>query len=138
MASLLAIGGTALVNAIMFSRNSAAFSMLGDHGRDEAKQHNLAIKKVAKERKSGLKRDSRDWTISTRGSLSENMLRALFQISKWLKKSTTESGHRLSPLRDEPKLSDFYNPSRQQKDAEIVLAGAGMSIVGLLAYTMKK
>ena len=41
------------------------------------------------------------------------------------------TGHRLSPLRDEPKLSDFYNPSRQRKDAEIVLAVAGMSIVGL-------
>ena len=50
MASLLAIRGTPLVNAAMFSGTSAAFSMLGDHGRDEAKQHNLAIKKVAKER----------------------------------------------------------------------------------------
>ena len=48
------------------------------------------------------------------------------------------TGHRLSPLRDEPKLSDFHNPSKQRKDAEIVLAIAGMSIVGLLAYTMKK
>ena len=24
------------------------------------------------------------------------------------------TGHRLSPLRDKPKLSDFYNPSRQR------------------------
>ena len=47
------------------------------------------------------------------------------------------TGHRLSPLRDEPKLSDFYNTSRQRKDAEIVLAVTGMSIVGLFAYTMK-
>ena len=50
MASLLSIGGTALVNAIMFSGTSAAFSMLGDHGRGEAKRHNLAIEKVEKER----------------------------------------------------------------------------------------
>ena len=62
------------------------------------------------------------------------MLRALLQISKWVGKIT---GHRLSPLRDEPKLSEFYNPSRQRKDAEIVLAVAGMSIAGVLAYTMK-
>ena len=45
MASLLAIGGTALVNAVMFR-----FSLLGDHCRSEAKRHNLAIEKVAKER----------------------------------------------------------------------------------------
>ena len=45
--------------------------------------------------------------------------------------------YRLSPLRDKPKLSDFYNPSRHRKDAEIMLVVA-MSILGLLAYTMKK
>ena len=50
MASLLAIGGTALVNALAFSGTNAAFSMLGDHGRAEAKRHNLAMEKVAKER----------------------------------------------------------------------------------------
>ena len=48
MASLLAIRGTPLVNAAMFSGTSAAFSMLGDHGRGEAKRHNLAIEKVVK------------------------------------------------------------------------------------------
>ena len=36
MASLLAIGGKALVNALAFSGTNAAFSMLGDHGRAEA------------------------------------------------------------------------------------------------------
>ena len=45
------------------------------------------------------------------------------------------TGHRLSPLRDKPKLSDFKTP--QDNDAEIVLAVAWKSIVGLLAYTMK-
>ena len=50
MASLLAIGGTAIVNAVMYSGTSAAFSKLRDHGRAEAKRHNLAIEKVAKER----------------------------------------------------------------------------------------
>ena len=50
MASLLAIRGTPLVNAAMFSGTSAAFSMLGDHGRGEAKRHNLAIEKVVKEK----------------------------------------------------------------------------------------
>ena len=50
MASLIAIGGTALVNALAFSGTNAAFSMLGDHGRVEAKRHNLAMEKVARAR----------------------------------------------------------------------------------------
>ena len=45
MASLLAIGGTAIVNAVIFR-----FFLLGDHCRSEAKRHNLVIEKVAKER----------------------------------------------------------------------------------------
>ena len=44
----------------------------------------------------------------------------------------------LPPLRDEPKLSDFYNPSRQRKDAEIALVVGGMAVVGVLAYKFSK
>ena len=48
MTSLLAIGGTALVNAFAFSGTNATFSMLGDHDRVEAKRHNLKMEEVAK------------------------------------------------------------------------------------------
>ena len=50
MASLLAIGGTAQVNALELSGTNATFSTLEDHGRDKAKRHNLEIEKVAKAR----------------------------------------------------------------------------------------
>ena len=50
MASFLAIGGAALVNALAFSGTNAAFSMLGNYGRAEAKRHNLAMEKVARAR----------------------------------------------------------------------------------------
>ena len=46
------------------------------------------------------------------------------------------TGQQLLPLRDEPKLSDFYNPSRQRKDVEITLVVGGMAVVGLLAYKL--
>ena len=39
------------------------------------------------------------------------------------------TGQQLPPLRDEPELSDFYNPSRQRKDAEIALVFGGMTFV---------
>lgn len=34
----------------------------------------------------------------------------------------------------EPKMSDFYNPSRQQKDAELALVVEGMAAIGIVAY----
>ena len=44
----------------------------------------------------------------------------------------------LPPLREKPKLSDFYNPSRLQKDTEITLVVGGMAVVGVLAYKYNK
>ena len=139
MASLLAIGGTALVNALAFSGTNAAFSMLGDHGRAEAKRHNLAMEKVAKEReKWSEERQQRLDYLNKRIAEQKHAARTFANLEEAGEEYYRVTGHRLSPLRDEPKLSDFYNPSRPRKDAEIVLTVAGMSIVGLLAYTMKK
>ena len=45
------------------------------------------------------------------------------------------TGSRLSPLKT-PRLSDFYNPSRQRKDAEIALIIGGMTLIGVVAYNM--
>ena len=138
MASLLAIGGTALVNALAFSGTNAAFSMLGDHGRAEAKRHNLAMEKVARSReKWSEERQQRLDYLSKRIAERKHAARTFANLEAAEEEYYKVTGRRLSPLRDEPKLSDFYNSSRQKKDVEIALAAAGMTIVGLLAYTMK-
>ena len=46
------------------------------------------------------------------------------------------TGNHFTPLK-EPKLSDFYNPSRQQKDSEIAL-GIGMTLVGIFLTNIRK
>ena len=48
MASLAAIAGGALINALAFSGTNAAFSLLGDHGGAEREWHNLAIEQLSK------------------------------------------------------------------------------------------
>ena len=50
MASILAIAGGALINALAFSGTNAAFSLLGDHGKVEMRRHNLAMEKLSKAR----------------------------------------------------------------------------------------
>ena len=50
MASIAAIAGGALINALAFSGTNAAFSLLGDHGKAEMKRHNLAMENLSKAR----------------------------------------------------------------------------------------
>ena len=50
MASIAAIAGGALVNALAFSGTNAAFSLLGDHGGTERKRHDLDMEKLSEAR----------------------------------------------------------------------------------------
>ena len=50
MASIAAIAGGALINALAFSGTNAAFSLLGDHGGTERKRHDLAMERLNKAR----------------------------------------------------------------------------------------
>ena len=46
MPSLLFTNGGAVVNALAFSGTNFVFSRLTDHGSEERKRHNLALKKL--------------------------------------------------------------------------------------------
>ena len=107
-------------------------------GRAEAKLHNVAMEKVAKEReKWSEERQQRLDYLNKRIAERKHAARTFANLEVAEEEYYRVTVYRLSPLRDKPKLSDFYNPSRHRKDAEIVLVVA-MSILGLLAYTMKK
>ena len=44
---------------------------------------------------------------------------------------------RLPPLPPEPKLSDFYHPSEDQKTGEILFVTGGLGVIGYLVYRPK-
>ena len=44
----------------------------------------------------------------------------------------------LNPLGSEPQLSDFYEPSDDQKDREITFVVLGVAATGLVAYEISK
>ena len=50
MASLLFTVGGAVVNALVFSGTHFVFSRFTDHGAEERKRHDLALKKLQKAR----------------------------------------------------------------------------------------
>ena len=138
MASIAAIAGGALINALAFSGTNAAFSLLGDHGGTERKRHDLAMERLNKAREDWNRdRQERLDLINKRLSDQRHAKQTFSDLGIAMREYSEVTSQSLPPLRDPLKLSDFYNPSRQRKDAEIALVIGGMSVVGLLVYKFK-
>ena len=135
MASIAAIAGGALINALAFSGTNAAFSLLGDHGKAEMKRHNLAMEQLSKAREDW-NRDRQERLDLINKTLSDqrHAKQTFSDLGVAMREYHDVTSQSLSPLRDPLKLADFYNPSRVRKDAELALVVGGMTIVGLLAY----
>ena len=109
--------------------------MLGDHGGTGRKRHNLALEQLSKAREEWSRdRQERLDLINKTLSDQRHAERTFGDLDDAMREYNKVSHQHLPPLRDEPKLSNFYNPSRQRKDAEIALVDGGMTVVGLLAY----
>ena len=139
MASIAAIAGGALINALAFSGTNAAFSLLGDHGGAERKRHDLAMEQLSKAReKYSEERQQRLDYLNKTISQQRHAKATFSDLGAAMREYHEVTSQSLPPLREEPKLSDFYNPSRQRKDAEIALVIGGMAVVGLLVYKLGK
>ena len=138
MASIAAIAGGALINALAFSGTNAAFSLLGDHGGTERKRHDLAMERLNKAREDWSRdRQERLDLINKTLSDQRHAKQTFSDLGIAMREYHEVTSQSLPPLRAEPKLSDFYNPSRERKDAEIALVVGGMAVVGLLVYKFK-
>ena len=139
MASIAIMAGGALVNALAFSGTNFIFGQLGDHGGTEMKRHNLAVERLSKAREEYSKeRQQRLDYLNKTISQQKHAERTFGDLNAAMREYNKVTGQQLPPLRDEPKLSDFYNPSRQRKDAELALVVGGMAVVGILVYSVNK
>ena len=137
MASLLAIGASAAVNAIAFSGTNYLFSKFSDHGEAERKRHDIAPE--------DLQRDRDIW--------NQERLKRLDFINKRLRDKKEAIDYirnldsamleyyrvfrvKLKPLPPEPQLSDYYNASDQQKSGELlfVIASTAISSYIIMKY----
>ena len=139
MASIAMMAGGALIQALAFSGINAAFSLLGDHGKAEMKRHNLAMEQLSKAREDW-NRDRQERLDLINKTLSDqrHAKQTFSDLGIAMREYSEVTSQSLPPLRDPPKLADFYNPSRQRKDAEIALVFGGMAVVGFLAYKFSK
>ena len=138
MATLAMMAGGALINALAFSGTNAAFGLLGDHGGTERKRHDLAMERLNKAREDWSRdRQERLDLINKTLSDQRHAKQKFSDLGIAMREYHEVTSQSLPPLRAEPKLSDFYNPSRERKDAEIALVVGGMAVVGLLVYKFK-
>ena len=137
MASIAMMAGGALVNALAFSSTNFLFGQLNGH--EEAKRHNLAMEQLSRARDEfNRQRQQRLDFINQTLRDQRHAEQTFSDLGMAMEQYYKVTGNKLPPLRDPPKLSDFYNPSRQRKDSELLLVAGGTVVVGALAYKFSK
>ena len=141
MASAIAmmVGG-ALVNALAFSGSNFAFSMLRDSGVDEErKRHDKALEQLqAAQVDWSRKRTERlDW-INEEMRRQGQAVRAFRDADEAIRQyNLVAGGGSRIALEPKPKLSDFYQPSPEQRDREIAFVIMGLGATAFAAYLLK-
>ena len=137
MASLLAIGASAAINALAFSGTNYVFSKFSDHGETERKRHDLALEELQRDRDAWNKERTERLDFINKRLRERNESRAyLRDFDSAMLEYYRVFGSKLKPLRQKPQLSDFYNPSDKQKNGELlfILAGTAISTIIVLKY----
>ena len=107
MASIAAIAGGALINALAFSGTNAAFSLLGDHGGTERKRHDLAMERLNKAREDWNRdRQERLDLINKRLSDQRHAKQTFSDLGIAMREYSEVTSQSLPPLRDPPNAEE--------------------------------
>ena len=138
MAGIVAMLFGAGINALAFSGSNYMFSKLSNHGAGERKRHNEAIEKLQKDRNSWVKeRQQRLDFINQQLQRERHAEHTFSEVNEAMEAYYIATSKKLSPLRSKPVLSDFYHPSDQQKDNEILFIISSLGLMGYLMYKSK-
>ena len=129
--------GSAAVNALAFSGSNYLFSMLRNNDlAEEKKRHDKAVEKlqaaqVAYNQRRAERLDFLNQELRREGLAEQSFRDASAAIREY---NRVFNQH----LVDEPPptLSDFYAPSDDQKDRELLFIAGGLAVTGLLVYKM--
>jgi len=134
MASIGFMVGSALVNALAFTGGNFIFSLANKHGSmDKVKRHNKAMEELSK------KRD--EWTKQQRELLKREQKSVgdfkdisyaaeLYHTMTEEQEQQVEQGQKVQRVgvvgEPEPQLSDYYQPSEEQRIYEYLFIVLGM------------
>ena len=139
MASIAMMIGGAVVNALAFTGSNFLFSSINQGNAErERKRHDLALEELSRAKIDYEKNRTALLDYLNERIRKEARAKSTFQdINQALIEYNEVTGNDLEfpeELRREPKLSDFYSPSEEQKDAEIIFIIGGTAIIGYLVY----
>jgi len=132
------IGGT-VVNAAAFSGGNYLASILQHRGADaERKRHDLAVEQLqhAQVAYSQRRTDRLDWLneeLRRKNSATQNFSsvdQAMREYAATFPMADFQALQALPDLGVEPTLGDFYVPSDDQKNRELLFVALGMTAVG--------
>ena len=135
MASLVMMIGGAVINALAFSGSNYMFSKMQD---DDRKRHNKALESLAiaqdvYEKRRLAQIDFINDTLRQQG----HAYHTFQNVDDAIKEYYLVTGQNLQQL-GPPKLSDFYQPSSQQKAREIIFIVVCMTVVYFIAQKVNK
>lgn len=139
MASIAMMIGGAVVNALAFTGSNFLFSSINQgHAEQERKRHDLALEELSRAKIEYEQHRTAFLDYLNERIRKEARAKSTFQdINQALIEYHEVTGNDLElpeELRREPRLSDFYSPSEEQKDAEIIFIIGGSAIIGYLVY----
>ena len=135
MASILAMIGGGLFNALAFSGSNYLFSKMSNHGEYERKRHDLATEKhQAAKDEWNQKRSERLDFINKKLREQQKATKDIKNLEVGMQEYYKFYGKRLEPLEREPKLTDHYNPSTKQKNGEIAFIVGGTALSSYLIF----
>ena len=130
------IGG-ALVNALAFTGSNFLFSQgKSDAANEERKRHDKAVEQLqtAQAAWSRKRTERLDW-INTNLRRQGHAVRTFRDVDEAIRQYNLISGP-LEPIEPEPKLSDFYLPSPEQRDREIAFVVMGLGATTFVVYML--
>ena len=137
MASLLFTIGGAVVNALAFSGNNFVFSRLTHHVAEERKIHDLALEKLQRARDEWNRDRTKRLDFINKRLREKNEARTYINnVDEAMLEYYQVFAKQIKPLPPEPELSDFYHPSENQKNGELlfVVVGTGIATYALYKY----
>ena len=130
MASLLALAGGAVINALAFSGTNYMFHKLSSSD-EERKRHDLAIEKYQRDHNAWIEQRQNEIDAEQKrrraAQTAENHMQELDASMREYAKAWKEKN-------PEPKFYQYYHPSEEQKKKDYLGALVAVAAIGGVAY----
>ena len=129
----------ALANALAFTGSSYLFHRLSKESIDaERKRNDAVIEKLqAAQIKLAHKRQQQIDFINNQLRLERKTETKFTELNNAMREYHEAFGHELSPLPQEPMLSDFYTPTNEQHYGELGFIALSMIGIGRVLYYLE-